>query len=89
LQSKSFPVEKLSAVAAGFLIGGESLAYRLDSTWKLISGGGSGVYRNHGSNGGRKESNLFAPAMICQVYQTVASQTSISVHSFYLFSILY
>jgi len=40
LQSKSFPVEKLSAAAAGFLISGESLAYRLDSTWKLISGGG-------------------------------------------------
>ena len=34
--SKSFPVEKLSAAAAGFLIGGGSLAYRLDSTWKLI-----------------------------------------------------
>jgi len=34
--AKSFPVEKLSAAAAGFLIGGESLAYRLDSTWKLI-----------------------------------------------------
>jgi len=34
--SKSFPVEKLSAAAAGFLIGGRSLAYRLDSTWKLI-----------------------------------------------------
>jgi len=50
LQSKSFPVERLSAAAAGFLIGGESLAYRLDSTWKLIgggaaNGGGSGVYR--------------------------------------------
>jgi len=40
LQSKLFPVEKLSAVAAGFLIGGKSLAYRLDSTWKLIGGGG-------------------------------------------------
>jgi len=40
LQSKSFPVEKLSAAASGFLIGGESLAYRLDLTWKLISGGG-------------------------------------------------
>jgi len=36
LKSKSFPVEKLSAEAAGFLIGGGSLAYRLDSTWKLI-----------------------------------------------------
>jgi len=34
--AKSFPVEKLSAAAAGFLIGGESLAYRLDSTWNLI-----------------------------------------------------
>jgi len=35
--AKSFPVEKLSAAeAAGFLIGGELLAYRLDSTWKLI-----------------------------------------------------
>jgi len=43
LQSKSFPVEKLSAAAVeGFLIGGESLAYRLDSTWKLIGGGGGG-----------------------------------------------
>jgi len=42
LQSKSFPVEKLSAAAAGFLIGGGSLAYRLDSTWKLIGGGGGG-----------------------------------------------
>jgi len=41
LQSKSFPVEKLSAAAAaGFLIGGKSLAYRLESTWKLIGGGG-------------------------------------------------
>jgi len=44
LQPKSFPVEKLSAAAAaaaaGFLIGGESLAYGLDSTWKLIGGGG-------------------------------------------------
>ena len=42
LQSKSFPVEKLSAAAAGFLIGGGSLyiAYRLDSTWKLIGGDG-------------------------------------------------
>jgi len=35
LQSKSFPVEKLSVEAAGFLIAGGSLAYRLDSTWKL------------------------------------------------------
>jgi len=34
--AKSFPVEKLSAAAVGFLIGGGSLAYRLDSTWKLI-----------------------------------------------------
>jgi len=33
---KSFPVEKLSAAAVGFLIGSESLAYRFDSTWKLI-----------------------------------------------------
>jgi len=40
LQSKSFPVKKLSAAVAGFLIGGGSLAYRLDSTWKLIGGGG-------------------------------------------------
>ena len=32
--------QKLSVAAAGFLIGGESLAYRLDSTWKLIGGGG-------------------------------------------------
>jgi len=36
LQSKSFPVEKLSAAAAGFLIDGGSLAYQLDSTWKLM-----------------------------------------------------
>jgi len=35
------PVVKLSAAAAGFLIGGDSLAYRLHSTWKLI-GGSSG-----------------------------------------------
>jgi len=34
--AKSFPVEKLSAAVAGFLISGEALAYRLDSTWKLI-----------------------------------------------------
>jgi len=33
-----FPVEKLSAAVAGFLIGGESLAYRLDLIWKLIDG---------------------------------------------------
>jgi len=34
--TKLFPVKKLSAEVAGFLIGGGSLAYRLDSTWKLI-----------------------------------------------------
>jgi len=36
LKSKSFAVENLSAEAVGFLIGGGSLAYRLDLTWKLI-----------------------------------------------------
>jgi len=34
--AKSFPVEKLSVAVAGFLIGGESLAYRFESIWKLI-----------------------------------------------------
>jgi len=34
--AKSFPVKKLSAAVVGFLIGGGSLAYRLDLTWKLI-----------------------------------------------------
>ena len=51
LQSKSFPVEKLSA--AGFLIGSKSLAYRLDSTWKIIGGGsGRGPWGHYEENTG-------------------------------------
>ena len=63
--AKSFPVEKLLAATAGFLIDGESLAYRLDSTWKLIN---RRRRRTAAVPGSRVESALF---LLCIVYHSI------------------